>query len=417
VAGTPMDPDAHLRNEILRDVESMCANLGAVDAIVLSGDIAFGGLPDEYRFALQWLEELARKSGADIKSTFVCPGNHDVLRQTASRNVIQALHHQIKTSGDLVIDVALRGLLSDPESARLLYEALAAYNSFALQFFCDLFPPDRTVAQRDLRLNDGSTLRLSGLNSAFVSSLTDKPNDLFVDPAFNKIVRTPGVEHLVMCHHPYHWLRRGWVLKDHLDDVARIHLFGHEHRNRIEMGRDCVRVAAAATHPDRTEPGWEPGYNFMRIKIAGNGVARNLDFEGHLRVWQGSPGQFVPKFDRPNEPVFHQSIRLDPWVLPAAPPAPGGEDVPVGGPQPSQGVASAPAEPDPMSTLREISLGFFKLTFSQKSAIAGKLGLLEDTDVDLPDFERFRRVFIRARERGQIDDLDREVREAAAPNH
>jgi hypothetical protein len=66
-----------------------------------------------------------------------------------------------------------------------------------------------------------------------------------------------------------------------------------------------------------------------------------------------------------------------------------------------------------MDTLRDISIRFFKLTLSQKSAIAGKLNLLEEEDANQPDFERFRRVFLRARERGLVSDLDREVTEAA----
>jgi len=67
-----------------------------------------------------------------------------------------------------------------------------------------------------------------------------------------------------------------------------------------------------------------------------------------------------------------------------------------------------------MATLRDISLRFFKLTLSQKSAIAGKLGLLEDEDVNQPDFERFRRVFLRAQDRGLVQRLDEEVKAATA---
>ncbi len=37
-----------------------------------------------------------------------------------------------------------------------------------------------------------------------------------------------------------------------------------------------------------------------------------------------------------------------------------------------------------MDTLRDISIRFFKLTLSQKSAIAGKLNLLEEEDGDVP---------------------------------
>ena len=62
-----------------------------------------------------------------------------------------------------------------------------------------------------------------------------------------------------------------------------------------------------------------------------------------------------------------------------------------------------------MKTLRDINIRFFKLTFSQKSEVAGRLGLLEDEDVNLPDFERFRRVFVRARERDLVEALDRGI--------
>jgi hypothetical protein len=209
-------------------------------------------------------------------------------------------------------------------------------------------------------------------------------------------------------------LRQGDVLRDFLNDVARVHLFGHEHTNRIEMGRDWVRVAASAAHPDRTEPGWEPGYNLVELKVEGTGGDRRLEVGAHIRVWQQRPGEFRPKTDR-GANVFRQSIRLDAWTAP----------VPTEGPtvlsEPPSAVAAqqpspihGPARSDTMDTLRDISIRFFKLTLSQKSAIAGKLNLLEEEDANQPDFERFRRVFLRARDRGLVNDLDREVKQATA---
>ncbi|KWE98068.1 hypothetical protein WL81_01970 [Burkholderia ubonensis] len=65
-----------------------------------------------------------------------------------------------------------------------------------------------------------------------------------------------------------------------------------------------------------------------------------------------------------------------------------------------------------MESLRDISVRFFKLTLSQRSAIAGKLDLLEEEDINQPDFERFRRVLLRAKERGLMEELDREVKAA-----
>jgi calcineurin-like phosphoesterase family protein len=273
--GTPMDPNNHLRNELLRDAEQMCMRLGKVPAaILISGDIAFAAHADEYAFALTWLEKLVVSCGTTIESVFVVPGNHDVVRSMASRPSVQAYHRDIKSANQISLDGILRGLLTDPDASRLLYAPLDQYNLFAGQFFCDVSAPERTIAKRDLKLNDGSVLRLTGLNSAFVSSQADQRNDLFVDPACFQVTRERGVEHVAICHHPFTWLRNGEALKDHLNDVARIQLFGHEHTNRIELNRDSIRVSASAAHPDRTEHGWEPGYNLLELEVINTGTER-----------------------------------------------------------------------------------------------------------------------------------------------
>ena len=411
--GTAMDPNGHLRNELVRDAEMMCKKIGALPAaILLSGDIAFSGDSDEYVFAAKWLDELCSKCGAKFRDVFVIPGNHDVVRATAKRALVQVLHRDIKNAGAVTLSSLLRGLLADEEAKTLLYQSIEPYNLFAGQFFCDLLPPERTIARRDLLLNDGSVLRLSGLNSTFVSSETDKAGDLFVDPAALQISKEAGVEHLVACHHPYSWLRQGTELQDHLRANARMHLFGHEHTNRILPGRDWLEIAASAAHPDRTETGWEPGYNLIELDIEGTGSDRKMQIRTHVRVWQQRPGEFRAKTDKGSD-VFAQTIVLDPWSAASVDQTP---SMPPSSPSSPALEAPIPEEkgPDPMDSLRDISIRFFKLTISQKSAVAGKLSLLENEDLNQPDFERFRRVLLRARERGQLDELDREVKAAGA---
>lgn len=412
---TPMDPNIHLRNELILDAEQMCKRLGKVpSAILISGDIAFAAHSDEYAFALAWLEKLATSCGTTIESVFVVPGNHDVVRNVASRASVQAYHRDIKSANPISLDGILRGLLTDPDASRILYAPLDEFNLFAGQFFCDLSAPMRTIAKRDLKLNDGSVLRLTGLNSAFVSSQADKPGDLFVDSACFQVSRERGVEHVAICHHPFTWLRNGDALKDHLNDVARIQLFGHDHTSRIELNRDSVRIFASAAHPDRTEHGWEPGYNLIELEVINTHPERELKIAAHVRVWQSNPGQFRPKMDG-NKDVFQHRISLEGWAaLPV-------EAELAGSPIESSVSETAQMSPepqtpgsDPMDTLRNISVRFFKLTLSQKSAIAGKLGLIEDEDLNQPDFERFRRVFLRARDRGLIEALDKEISAATA---
>jgi hypothetical protein len=129
-----------------------------------------------------------------------------------------------------------------------------------------------------------------------------------------------------------------------------------------------------------------------------------LEVGAHVRVWQTRPGQFRAKLDRDSD-VFTQTIRLDAWASPvtsAAAPSPQNTDS-----VPTPAVVTTKA--DPMESIREISVRFFKLTVSQRAAIAGKLNLLEQADANQPDFERFRRVLLRAIERGVVEELDREV--------
>lgn len=409
----PMDPNAYLRKELLHDAAAQCTRIGAVpDAFIISGDIAYAGDPDEYEFALSWLDELCQACGTTLSAVFVVPGNHDVVRSIASRQLIQALHRDIKAVSDGSLDGLLRGLLTDEEASRLLYEALGTYNRFAARFFCDLLPPKRTMAKRDLPLSDGSVLRLSGFNSTLVSSSADKKGDLFVDPACFQLLRERGVEHLVVCHHPYAWLRQGDALNDFLSSAAKVHLFGHEHTSRIELHRDWVRVAASAAHPDKAEPGWEPGYNLLKIDVEGTETNRQLKIDVHVRVWQQRPNEFRAKTDRGAD-VFRHTIPLDTWIPPVPVGVSTAPDNPLAVTAADQHVPiREPARSDSMDSLRDISIRFFRLTLSQRSAIAGKLNLLEEEDSNQPDFERFRRVFLRARDRGLVGDLDREVKEA-----
>jgi calcineurin-like phosphoesterase family protein len=400
------DPNFHLRNELLRDVESFCKKLGPPDIIIVSGDVAFGGDPAEYAFATKWLSELCTKCGAAMNTIFVVPGNHDVDRAMTSKQLVRMLHQEIKKASDLSLDGVIRGFLTETATARLLYESLDNYNAFAQQFLCDLLPPDRTRTFRDLALDDGSILRVCGLNTAFVSSASDKEGDLFVDPASMQITRHAGVTNLVVAHHHLSWLRQKQSFEDYLSDVASIQIFGHIHTNRIIMSRDWVRLTASAVHPDRFEANWEPGYNLIEVGIDCDGARRRLHIKAHVRVWQTAPGGFHAKTDKGKD-IFEHWIDLDPWEASANPAASSQvtNAIPLD-------PASEPLDGKSMTALRDLGIRFYRLSFSKKSEIAGRLALLENEDMSQPDFERFRRVFLRAHERNKLDDLTKAIEEA-----
>src|SRR6185369_2012509 len=359
---TAMDPNFHLRHTLLEDVRKMRAKLGvSPDIIVVSGDIAYHGSSPEFSFAANWFEELCQAAHATLDRIFVVPGNHDVVRKIAAKPVVLALHKQIKEAPALTIDATIRGLLADPDAGEYLYESLRNYNAFASQFFCDLTPPEGTIARRNLRVNDGSRLRILGLNSTFVSSEADRKGNLFVDPAAMQLTNERGTVNLVVWHHGFTWLRNGDTLSDHLNSISSLQLFGHEHTVRIDLNRDWVRVGASAMHPDKSEGNWSPGYNWIQLKVDGAPTQRKLLAQIHVRVWQPNPPLFQPLRDRYDEDIFVHSVPLEPWISSEAPPTLG--DQPL---SPEPAILA-----DHMDSLRSLSIRFYRLSLSQKAEIAG----------------------------------------------
>ena len=409
VVGSTQDPDAHLRGSLVTDAVNFCQQLGKKpDIIAISGDVAFAGSEPEYKCATEWLKELCKRCGVTLNEVFVIPGNHDVVRSTAKQTLIQLLHKEIRNASSLSVDSVISGLLKDGLTGPLLYKSIEPYNEFAGKFLCSLFPPDRTICERRVPFQKGWTVRFLGVNSTFVSGDNDKERGLYLDVAAKQISNEPGAVNIVLCHHPYSWLANGDVFADHLATVSQLQLFGHAHTNRIELNRDFVRVAASAAHPDRQEHGWEPGYNLIELDLSGTPESPRLRVRVHVRVWQERPGQFRAKQDRNRCDIFEQEITLDAWAGGGDASATANSEVTA-----TQAQIGNPSE-DIMDSLRNLSIRFFGLTASQRALLAGKLNLVEEEDKDLPEFERTRKILLRAKDKELLAKLASEMDEMSS---
>src|SRR5689334_11797087 len=79
-SGSPDDLDDTLRRDLLRDAASVCADLGTVSAILVSGDVAARGNDFEYAYARDWLDQLCGALGIGTEDVMTIPGNHDIDR-------------------------------------------------------------------------------------------------------------------------------------------------------------------------------------------------------------------------------------------------------------------------------------------------------------------------------------------------
>lgn len=419
ICNSEMDPDRPFRTRLIQDVRARTAELGPVDAILVSGDIAFAGLREEYEAAYAWLVELARTSGCPLERVYVIPGNHDVHRPTAGGVSVRNVHRAITRAPDeRSRERELREQFHHPDTGRALLEPIAEYNKFAARFSCQVYTPDRLYWHQDLPLDEHTTLRIYGLTSTLLSGAEGRDDGrlgLYLSPLQTVLDPIDGVVNLVMCHHPPDWLMDQDPVEDAVCGRAALHFFGHKHRQRIHMDRHFVRFSAGAVNPDRYEAGWEPGYNLVKLTVTYEGNRRFLTVEGHLRVWQTNPELFKARMAAEGEAVYRHRIQLSDRSMavlqgevPQAMSLSTASSI-VDAPE----VGTAAAERETMMSdrdTRNLVLRFWDLSSSQRREIALELNLLaQDEIIRLPEPERYGRALSRAGERGLLDRVAEEI--------
>lgn len=395
-----VSPDGDVRNELLRDIRQQVTDSGAAHAILVSGDIAYAGKKSEYETAATWLDQVCDAAGCDRTSVLVCPGNHDV-DQTVIRNstLIRDAQDAIRRGNSpYEHQQALDQRLSESDAARSLFSPLTEFNEFAARYNCTFYAGENFFWERDFTLNDGSVLRVRGLNTALLSGLADRPTSLMLGARASTMLQHDGVEYLVMSHHPPSWLLDQSDARRNFDARTRLQLFGHEHDARCDMGVDYVRLYAGSVNPHRGEQGWSPGYNIIDVAVESANTTRRLHVAVRVREWTNSPLIFRAQLSRNNQEVRNVHIPLQSWSPPPAPPALTASAVVTP-------VASAAPEQPSIGNVREGVHRFFRLCASQKSELVGRLGLATDQDRDFPDFERYKRALARANQAGRWSEV------------
>jgi hypothetical protein len=394
-----MDPEKPYRTRLVQDARAMTQNLGAVDAILVGGDIAFRGAEEEYTAAWEWLKELADAVKCPPQRIYVVPRNVQSAIANAT-NKERELHDQFH----------------DPEAGRSLLAPIGPYNEFAARFNCQIFAPERLFWHQDLELDECTILRIYGLTSTLLSgggNRDEAPNRLYLSPLQTVLNPEDGVVNLVMCHHPPDWFIDGDDVDDAFVGRAAIHILGHKHRQRIRQDTGFVRFSAGAVNPDRQELGWDPGYNLIRLSTSVENGERSLNVEGHLRSWQTNPEMFRPKMASREVDVFRHKLRIygstsrRTMAMGAGTGAPSRTidcDEPACS---SESVLVEKAMSDEKT--RNLVFRFWDLASSERREIATELGLLQDEEIRLPEAERYGRALVRASERGLLERVADEI--------
>jgi predicted phosphodiesterase len=407
-SGSVHDVDKNVRDELLRDVAALTEQLGSATGVLVTGDIAFSGKKEEYQRAAEWLRKVCDAVGCEEQKAAVVPGNHDVDRNLAEDLITKMLHQNIRALDGPAIDSKLREFFSNAGSANALLAPLVEYNLFAQRYGCEVSAKE-PYWQRDLVLSCGTTIRLRGLCSAYVSNTEDDKGKMILGTAYAGVQRDNGVLHLTLCHHPPEWLRDQDPVEDHLKSKVHVQLFGHKHAQRVDVINDKVRLVAGAMHPERRELAWTPTYNVLEIE------RRDEDHIGlrlFQRRWHQPETTFVADRD-PNNGNEYREFRWPgfPRTIPVAAnsrlvasPAEQVDQV-VAAPltvpaAPTDAEASTDSEHKQRLTFR-----FLTLSTLERYEIALRLALLCEGDDALPPNTLFLEVFRRAVEAQRLAEL------------
>lgn len=411
-----MDPDFSIRTRMMRDLTEQVQKLGNVGAILIGGDVAFKAAPDEYKTARAWIQQLSEISGCPKERIFVVPGNHDVDRGIIKSSVqIQNVQHAIASTPLANREWRLRQQLQDDATGQLLLQAHSAYNEFAAPFGCQIWPK-KPFWHQDIPLDAGLNLRIYGLTSTLLSGREgndDIERDLYLSPLQTVLDPAPNTLNLVLCHHPIDWLADGDAVDDALNARAAFHVFGHKHKQRIQMDSSYVRFASAAVNPSRGEQPYHPGYNLIRLHVEGTGPERCVKVVVSQRRMQDNPERFVPIQNGKGEDNFTSWIPVPVEVDLPAPVRDLSSDKlaadkshhDLSDPQITQDAEATMGEED----TRDLLYRFWNLTSSQRRDIAISYNLLEDGEMKLPEPERYGRALIRAAQLRIMEKIAAEV--------
>lgn len=387
-----------------------------VDAILVTGDIAFAAKEEEYKAAYKWLSELADACSCPMESVFVVPGNHDVNRTTnIQRGAAQNVHRVIlshKNAKDKENEFFRQ--LNDKDTGHALFASLEEYNIFAARFACNVYPKEKLFWIQNIELEYGVTLRLFGLTSTLLSGVDGKDDlprqNLYLSPFQTVLNPENNVVNAVMSHHPPDWFNDADDVDDAIRARASLHFFGHKHRQRNYCDSNYVRFSSGAVNPDRHEPGWEPGYNLINICVAKEDMNCYLDISANVMIWQSDPDGFHPKRFGNADFLSH---RLPIGARQLAPASPAKSIEVETAPMDTGGVAHKIVKMEATMSdehTRNIVLRFWNLRTSERREVAIKLGIIESNELALPEAERYDRALRRASEHGLLEQLAAEVK-------
>jgi calcineurin-like phosphoesterase family protein len=299
-----------------------------LDAVFMTGDLAFGGKPDQYESVLKQLEDLASSARLGTDRIFIIPGNHDVDHEAIRPYHALHLEGMIKP-GDSP-QIAIDHVFDDASTLALLDEKFNGFTSGIPKCYSAWRGGRAPALVKVLALGDAEySLRIGvvGLNSArFVSGRKTEDIDKgklcvgrsLLRSALDKVERERPDVVFVLVHHPLDWLRKedAHEVESDLQKRVDVVLFGHLHTPKFSSAvtlqpgnRQTLFLRAGALYDDSA---YCQGVSFGRWESSSGRIDIRA-FSRHQTGsdWAPEPNAFAPS-QRSGRGTFRGAPRVDP---------------------------------------------------------------------------------------------------------
>lgn len=264
----------------------------SVDGIVITGDIAYSGVTEDYDEALAQIRQL--QTALDCEAVFLVPGNHDVdwmkINILEFRNQQKIRKCDVEKLAESFYDYLYRtNKQYDP------LEKLQNFNVFCRKnkFWGAVESPENAQWHEDLVIQDDWKIRMHGMCSVLLSNYDDVEGQMIlgVQQIHCKSLENKTLEHMVLMHHPIGWFMDRNQVENRLMSKANLILSGHVHNAGMTTVDDVVLIGAGAYNPARSETS-PYSYNWLELSIVDG--PKPLKIEYTPRIW--NPGSRTEPF-------------------------------------------------------------------------------------------------------------------------
>lgn len=278
------DEYTQLKERLYEKVEEIVKD-SKIDSILICGDVAFSGNPDEYeQKAKVFINRLREITQCEAAQVYMVPGNHDKNRDAEYNHTRTLLRESMLKSDEGYKHFSELYLDENDVYAKWLIP-FEAYTTFANEYRCVSDSVANTKAEKKKGLTDKFywegkmnvgpyTLRLHGINSCYVSDWDDDNHDQVLPKELYNATKNKNVVNVSVMHHPLEFVKDTEKVEQEIDALYQIQFYGHIHKQTI-VNNGVLKIYSGAIMPPKNEntdeEGYEPVFNVIEF-IEGEGV-------------------------------------------------------------------------------------------------------------------------------------------------